>query len=182
MSQWTCKIGAEEIGPLSFQELAALAREGKVTETTRVRRRPDAPWEPAWTVIGLFADDGTARAPARTRSESPARASAGAELPGWSPPPKTRRATIEPLALLRLSLAAAFGAMWVGIAYRQAQWQALVFPAHGGQSADELACWFPVIGPCSALECACFYFDLFALTTYAAWRASARFFRREDSA
>lgn len=169
---------------MSFHELAALAREGKVTETTRVRRRADAPWEPAWTIIGLFADDGTPREPALAHAESAQAGSAAAAAaadPIWMPQPKPRRVIIEPMAALRLSIAAAFGAMWLAIVYRQAQWQALAFPVHSNRAGDDLSCWFPIIGPCSALECACFYFDLFALTTYAAWRALARFFTADTA-
>lgn len=186
MSQWCCQLDGREIGPLSFQELAALAREGKVTETTRVRRRADAPWEPAWAVIGLFADDGTPRAEAKPPDpvslgpvgNSTASASAPAWMAGFQP--RQRRAGPGLREMARAGLSALAGMLLVGLIYRQAYWREVAFPAHRSPQSD-LTCWFPLLGACTPLECEFLYFDVFALAAAAAWVGLGRVLKSIDS-
>jgi hypothetical protein len=54
-SQWYCRIGEEEIGPLSFQHMRAMAAGGQLAETALVKRQGAETWDKAYTVIGLFA-------------------------------------------------------------------------------------------------------------------------------
>lgn len=54
MSQWYCRILDQELGPLTFSELAELARSETLSESDRVRDADDAEWRPASTVVGFF--------------------------------------------------------------------------------------------------------------------------------
>ena len=70
MSTWRCKVDDEEIGPVSLQELAALLREGQISERMLVRRDGSDSWEPAWNVVGLM--EAARREPAAAGSGDPA--------------------------------------------------------------------------------------------------------------
>ena len=53
-SQWFYRIGDEPMGPVTFQDLVRLVREGALTEDHRVRRDMSDQWIAAREVIGLF--------------------------------------------------------------------------------------------------------------------------------
>ncbi len=72
-SQWFYQILGEELGPSSFQDLAALARAGTLTRDDLVRRAQSREWIRAGDVIGLFRDDAAAAQSAPAKSPSPAK-------------------------------------------------------------------------------------------------------------
>ena len=53
-SQWFCKILGRELGPISFEEMADLVRDGTLTEEDPVLRKGAHEWMKAGEVIGLF--------------------------------------------------------------------------------------------------------------------------------
>ncbi|NQT17184.1 MAG: DUF4339 domain-containing protein, partial [Planctomycetes bacterium] len=53
-SQWFCRVLGQEMGPLSFQDLAEMVRAGTLTDNDPVRRKESSEWTPAGEVIGLF--------------------------------------------------------------------------------------------------------------------------------
>ena len=65
--EWYCEIAGREIGPLSAQQLRAMAAKGQILPNDCVRQGTQGSWVPARQVKGLL---------------SPA-----SELPGRPPPP-----------------------------------------------------------------------------------------------
>jgi hypothetical protein len=53
-SDWFCRIADTEIGPLSAQQLKAMAVKGRLTPEDEIRRGTDGEWNPAGAVTGLF--------------------------------------------------------------------------------------------------------------------------------
>ena len=53
-SQWFCKVLGQEVGPVSFPNMAEMVRSGTLKEDDRVRRKGSQDWIPAREVIGLF--------------------------------------------------------------------------------------------------------------------------------
>jgi len=53
-SQWWCRVAGQELGPVTFQDLAQMVRAGKLKEDDRVRRELSNEWIAARDVIGLF--------------------------------------------------------------------------------------------------------------------------------
>jgi uncharacterized membrane-anchored protein YhcB (DUF1043 family) len=53
-NEWFCKIADTEIGPLSPQQLKAMAVKGRLTPEDEVRRGTNGAWNPAGAVVGLF--------------------------------------------------------------------------------------------------------------------------------
>jgi hypothetical protein len=53
-SRWYCRAFDQERGPISFQELVEMVREGTLTGDDRVRRESSKEWTRAREVIGLF--------------------------------------------------------------------------------------------------------------------------------
>ena len=53
-SRWFYKAFDQELGPVSFQDLAEMVRAGTLTEDDRVRREFSEDWTRARDVIGLF--------------------------------------------------------------------------------------------------------------------------------
>ena len=53
-TEWYCRIMGEEWGPMSAQELIAVARWGRLTRDDTVRRGSDGSWVRAELVRGLF--------------------------------------------------------------------------------------------------------------------------------
>lgn len=68
-SQWFCRVLGQEVGPVSFKELAEMLRAGTLKETDPVRREGATKWTRAREVIGLF----------RAATKEPAKASSEAE-------------------------------------------------------------------------------------------------------
>ncbi|MDO4574814.1 MAG: DUF4339 domain-containing protein [Planctomycetia bacterium] len=52
--QWFYKVGSQEIGPLTAQQLKQLADENRIARTDPVRRENDTQWVSAGSVKGLF--------------------------------------------------------------------------------------------------------------------------------
>lgn len=110
-SQWYCRNEAgDELGPLSFVELQAMGRDGRLGETDLVRREGADDWEKAYRVVGLLGDSAADRespaAPAPPRSAAEA---ALAALTGPSPeppPPPPRRWWQHPVDKLEIGLLA----------------------------------------------------------------------------
>lgn len=57
-AEWFCRIGEEELGPLSAQRLRAMADEGRLTAADHVRQGRAGAWVPAGRVKGLFPQAG----------------------------------------------------------------------------------------------------------------------------
>jgi GYF domain 2 len=53
-TEWFCKIMGEEWGPMSQQELVAVARRGRLTRDDNVKRGDQGTWVRAEVVRGLF--------------------------------------------------------------------------------------------------------------------------------
>ncbi|NQU20238.1 MAG: DUF4339 domain-containing protein [Candidatus Nealsonbacteria bacterium] len=53
-TQWFCEISGEQHGPVSSQQLKAMADKGRLTAEDRVRQGDDGSWVPASRVKGLF--------------------------------------------------------------------------------------------------------------------------------
>lgn len=66
-TEWYCKIMGEEIGPLSLDELTAIARWGRLSRDDTVRSGASGTWVRAELVSGLF-DRGTS--PTKNGSDS----------------------------------------------------------------------------------------------------------------
>jgi len=181
MSQWSYKLDDQQLGPVSFQELAALVRDRKVSEGTQVCRAGTADWQPAWHVPGLFR-------------------AAGIVEPGDSPLPVTPQIALAPAVsqresdtrpiqnpkskiqnLVRGLIAAVVGVLAVGFFYRWASQAALAFPMPPVEvDGETIDCYFPLVGRCTVLECALLYVDLFAVAALAAWYAVANRFNHES--
>ena len=67
-SQWLCKVLGQEVGPVSFREMADMVRAGTLKEDDPVRREGASQWTRAREVIGLFR--AAAKEPARARREA----------------------------------------------------------------------------------------------------------------
>lgn len=61
--EWYCKMAGVTAGPLSPQELKALANGGKLTPNDLVRHGDKGPWVPAVCVKGLLSSDGSSSEP-----------------------------------------------------------------------------------------------------------------------
>jgi hypothetical protein len=118
--EWYLKLEDEELGPLTGGELKAMAREGKISPYTPVRRGEGADWVPANRVRGLLPETGSperkAGAPirrAKPLEEPPGdvpsaefpKVTPGAEAPGPSPSGQSGSDTPDPRPrLVRLAL------------------------------------------------------------------------------
>lgn len=97
MANWYCAIDGQQYGPLSTEELRALAKQGRLRISDHVRRAESEQWRKAADVRGLF----PAAAEARTKTGPP-------PIAGSGPPPVARpapRATPLPTAIPLQSVA-----------------------------------------------------------------------------
>jgi len=177
MSTWRCKVDDGEIGPIAFQELADLLREGKIGEQTRVRREGAANWEPAWNVVGLM--EAARREPPATGSGDYATTERTSARPRDAPGHRlgSARATggvesgpgilANSATLARVAAAGLVALAATALVHRWVYWKTMIFPPprDGGAAAY----WFPLLGECSALEYALAYVDLFAVAAVVAW-------------
>jgi len=109
-SEWFCEISGRQLGPLSSQQLRAMAEQGRLMPEHRVRQGAEGPWVPAARVKGLFQGDATPAPPRPVKPVDPSAASPSetpkarpttskavrvAKTPP-SPPPPPPAATTEP--------------------------------------------------------------------------------------
>ncbi len=92
-TQWYCKIGDRQYGPLLLEQLERMAQQGQLTPTSQVRRSDSGQWVAAAQVDGIAFDK-----PSDSRGLPQAQPlAAGESTSGSSPPPRTnskrRRAT-----------------------------------------------------------------------------------------
>lgn len=73
--QWFVRLGGKEHGPFSSSQLKQLARKGKISRDTEVRRGESGSWVPALRVKGLFAVAGQTDAVAKSAEASAPEAS-----------------------------------------------------------------------------------------------------------
>lgn len=86
---WFCKIGAEQRGPMSAEELRGLARCGEIGPGTPIRRDDMIRWVPAARVRGLLSSGaGEVRAPSAAASPEAMTARA---TPAWAMPEEPGR-------------------------------------------------------------------------------------------
>jgi hypothetical protein len=188
MSAWRCKVDEAELGPLSFQQLAELVREGKVTDKALVCREGVGKWEPAWHVPGLlraagivepgdsppveesgFGVQGSDTNEALTPALSQREREMG--LPGYVPA-MAQPPMVTLTEVIRGAIAAAVGLLAVGFFYRWAYQASLAFPMKPTLVDGELIdCYFPLVGRCTTLECGLLYVDVFAVAAVATWYA-----------
>jgi hypothetical protein len=120
-SRWFYQVAGREVGPVTFQQLAARIRGGKLSEDASVRREKTKDWVPCRQVIGLLRAAG--RAPTETVPPEPP------EKPRPKPTPrepKKARPTVGRLrGLDRRYLAWAAGAMIVVVVGGVCGWWAL---------------------------------------------------------
>lgn len=140
-SQWFYQILGEELGPSSFQELAALARAGTLTRDDLVRRAEARDWILAGEVIGLF------------REDSPALQPVPAEPAGQAEPLPPQSPSLQSAAMLhpgrRSWKRVLFSAVLVGMTvavlatlawrYRTPRFPEPKFPAARARAADPAA-------------------------------------------
>ena len=94
-SQWFCRVLGQQVGPVSFKELAEMFRAGTLKETDPVRREGATKWTRAREVIGL--SRAAATEPAKKKPEAQAESgeapapSEHAERPSGEPPRIGRR-------------------------------------------------------------------------------------------
>jgi hypothetical protein len=188
VSTWNYKLDDRDHGPVSFKKLAALVRDGKVSETTHVARAGTADWQPAWHVPGLFRAAGIAvegeSPPVEGLGDpegAPVQGSGGkahdaslASLPGYVP-------TAMPRPMLTLAdvvrgvIATVVGVLAVGFFYRWAWQTSIAFPMPPKMVDGELIdCYFPLVGRCTMLECALLYLDVFGVAALATWYAARK--------
>ena len=108
-SQWFCKVLGQELGPVSFREMAEMARAGTLKEDDPVRREGTSQWTRAGEVIGLF------RAAAKERPQAPPQAKA--EPQPAQAPSQTKEAQPPPTGPQRIGLRQVFlaGGLVVGL-------------------------------------------------------------------
>ena len=97
-NEWFCKLAGTEIGPLSPQQLKAMAVKGRLTPEDEIRRGQDGKWSPAAAVAGLFPKADSSAAWADTQ-EIPVVAAGAA--PASKPAAKSKPAAraVKPLDL-----------------------------------------------------------------------------------
>ena len=88
-SEWFCRIGGEELGPLSAQQVKTMAAQGRLHPGDSIRRGADGQWMPASRVKGLFPAD---------QPGAEAAAPAAAETPAENKPPVKKIAKALPVA------------------------------------------------------------------------------------
>lgn len=54
---WFARVFNEELGPLDWDQLSAMAQRGALLPTDEIRQGPDGPWDRAGEVVGLFTED-----------------------------------------------------------------------------------------------------------------------------
>jgi hypothetical protein len=182
MSQWQYKTDDGGRDTVSFKELAALVREGKVSEGTQVCRAGTMNWEPAWRVPGLFRAAGVVQegdSPVPAEGGQPGVAIPAAPIPTFSRGERGKSAPTSPrLGLAELGrglIAAVVGLLAVGFFYRWAWQTTLAFPMPAiTVDAELIDCYFPVVGRCTRLECGLLYLDVFVVAALATWYAAAK--------
>jgi hypothetical protein len=180
VSAWHYKLNDQQLGPVSFKELAELVRQRTVGEGTPVCRAGTMNWEPAWRVPGLFraagiVERGDSPAPVeKAAALTPPQGEIGAglrELPGYVP--VAARSPLLTLAqVFRGLIAAVVGVLTVGFFYRWACQAAIAFPMPPTLvDGDLIDSYFPAVGRCTRIECGLLYVDVFAVAAVAAWHA-----------
>jgi hypothetical protein len=79
-TNWYCRFSAEQEGPFSSRQMRALAKEGRITAETPVRREADERWYAARKVRGLFKKKKSKRRASAV--VEPAAGAAGGSPPG----------------------------------------------------------------------------------------------------
>jgi hypothetical protein len=87
--EWYCEIAGREIGPLSSQQLRAMAAKGQIVPNDRVRHGGQGSWISAKTVKGLFPESPSAVAKTPPAASSPAARPLPPQPPVPPPPPTT---------------------------------------------------------------------------------------------
>jgi hypothetical protein len=118
-SQWFCRVLGEQIGPVSFRELAEMVRAGTLKETDPVRREAASEWTRAKEVIGLLRAAETKPAPgaASGAQVDPQPASAppqpdAAKSPAARPRRIGNRRVLVAVGIVALGLLAALISAW----------------------------------------------------------------------
>ena len=192
MTTWLYKIDDQQLGPVSFKDLADLVRVGTVGEGTLVCREGTTNWEPAWHVPLLLHAAGIVEpgdSPAVEGSGGPegapvqgsgsvANSGATALTPALSQREReqaARRSLLTFADVVRGAIAAAVGLLAVGFFYHWANQAAMTFPMPPTVVDGELIdCYFPVVGRCTIFECGLLYLDVFAVAAVATWNAVGR--------
>jgi hypothetical protein len=82
---WFCKVSGKQVGPLSSQQLKAMAAQGKLHPDDFIRQGEEGQWVAASRVKGLFPSQGAAKTtPAERPAEAPAERPATAAAPLFS--------------------------------------------------------------------------------------------------
>lgn len=86
--KWFYKVGEQEIGPLTAQQLKQLAEENRLAPTDPIRRENDTTWHLASQVKGLFTAKAAEKTEGLKRSEPAPAAAKPAETPKPAPVPE----------------------------------------------------------------------------------------------
>jgi hypothetical protein len=172
---WCCKLHGRELGPMSFQELVELVRDGTVTAEVQVSRAGTLRWEPAWKVVGLFRAAGIV-APGdsppidRTTKNNAADAAPAASCLA----PRPRTPSLTALDVVRGGIAAVVGILAMGFFYQWARQTTMTFPMPPTVVEGEMIdCYFPIVGRCTRFEWFLLYVDVFVIAAMATWHALA---------
>ena len=93
--EWYCKIMGEEAGPMSAQELVAVARLGRLTRNDSVRRGPDGVWVPAERVRGLFDSQANSTTAALASAELVPASSGMNDVPATARQPRPAKRSVQ---------------------------------------------------------------------------------------
>lgn len=171
MTQWFYKVGDVETGPVAFEDLVRLLREGTLDESVPVRREGSTAWARAWTVPMLAA--ALERAKSAAEAASHARAAAPQPSEPNAEPHAQRAATARtratrPANRLDWLVPLVGGAIAVLVAYAAAA-RAMRFPPSRLKDGETGDYYFVFVGRCEAWECALLYFDVFCVAAAIAW-------------
>lgn len=179
MSQWRYKCDGQVTGPISFQELAGLIRNGTLGESARVCRADAMNWQPAWQVPGLYRAAGIVESGDSTVIADSDVAQAGGQgalprVPSYVPP-EVRPAPLTMANVVRATIATAAGMLAIAFFYNWARHTTLAFPLPPLEVDGEIIdSYFPLLGRCTSLECCLLYLDMFTMAAIGGWRATAR--------
>ena len=87
MSDWYYKIGEQVVGPMSADQLRALAAGGRLAASDPVANAKEGPWVPASRVKGLFAPASVEEEPKASGGAQPAQTPEHREGPPIPQPP-----------------------------------------------------------------------------------------------
>jgi hypothetical protein len=148
-SKWLCKVLGQQVGPVSFREMAEMVRSGTLKEDDPVRREGASQWTRAGEVIGLFR--AAAKEPAQARPESkaePKPVQASGKTKQAEPPSAKPRRIGRGRVLLASGLVLALLLLVVGVStWRRTRTPTFPEPVAGRPRPVGGTDWESILGP-----------------------------------